>query len=51
MIAKAEIRRVHESMGHADIQTTVKYLRYAARTEDAAAFGSGSSEADAPTVG
>jgi len=44
MIAKADIRRVQEWMGHADIQTTMKYLHYAPREEDAAlvaqAFGS-----------
>ena len=43
MIAKADIRRVQEWMGHADIQTTMKYLHYAPREEDAAlvaqAFG------------
>ncbi len=36
MIAKADIRRVQEWMGHADIQTTMRYLHYAPRTEDAA---------------
>jgi integrase len=36
MIAKADIRRVQEWMGHADIQTTMKYLHYAPRVEDAA---------------
>jgi integrase len=35
MIAKADIRRVQEWMGHADIQTTVRYLHYAPRSEDA----------------
>jgi integrase len=35
MIAKADIRRVQEWMGHADIQTTMKYLHYAPRREDA----------------
>jgi integrase len=35
MIAKADIRRVQEWMGHADIQTTMRYLHYAPRTEDA----------------
>lgn len=35
MIAKADIRRVQEWMGHADIQTTMRYLRYAPREEDA----------------
>jgi integrase len=36
MIAKADIRRVQEWMGHADVQTTMKYLHYAPRDEDAA---------------
>jgi integrase len=36
MIAKADIRRVQEWMGHADIQTTMRYLHYAPRHEDAA---------------
>jgi integrase len=35
MIATADIRRVQEWMGHADIQTTMKYLHYAPRDEDA----------------
>ncbi len=35
MIAKADIRRVQEWMAHADIQTTMKYLHYAPREEDA----------------
>jgi integrase len=35
MIAKADIRRVQEWMGHADVQTTMKYLHYAPREEDA----------------
>ena len=35
MIAKADVRRVQEWMGHADIQTTMKYLHYAPREEDA----------------
>lgn len=35
MIAKADIRRVQEWMGHADIQTTMRYLHYAPREEDA----------------
>jgi integrase len=42
MIAKADIRRVQEWMGHADVQTTMRYLHYAPREEDsrlvAAAF-------------
>ena len=36
MIAKADIRRVQEWMGHADVQTTMKYLHYVPRAEDAA---------------
>jgi hypothetical protein len=35
MIAKADIRRVEEWMGHADIQTTMRYLHYVPREEDA----------------
>jgi integrase len=36
MIAKADIRRVQEWMGHADIQTTMRYLHYAPKERDAA---------------
>lgn len=35
MIAKADIRRVQEWMGHADIQTTMRYLHFVPREEDA----------------
>jgi integrase len=35
MIGKADIRRVQEWMGHADIQTTMKYLHYAPHAADA----------------
>jgi integrase len=35
MIAKADIRRVQEWMGHSNIQTTMRYLHYAPRKEDA----------------
>jgi integrase len=35
MIAKADIRRVQEWMGHADVQTTMRYLHFAPRAEDA----------------
>lgn len=35
MIAKTDIRRVQEWMGHADLQTTMKYLHYAPRADDA----------------
>ena len=48
MIAKADVRHVQEWMGHADIQTTMKYLHYAPRAEDAAlvaeAFGGTSAD-------
>jgi len=36
MIAKADIRQVQEWMGHADVQTTMRYRHYAPRTDDAA---------------
>jgi len=35
MISEADIRRVQEWMGHADVQTTMKYLHYAPRADDA----------------
>jgi site-specific recombinase XerD len=35
VIARADIRRVQGWMGHADIQTTMKYLHSAPRAEDA----------------
>jgi hypothetical protein len=35
MIAKADIPRVQEWMGHTDIQTTMKSLHYVPRAEDA----------------
>jgi len=44
MIAKADILRVMEWMGHADVQTTRGYLHYRPRPDDArladAAFAS-----------
>jgi integrase len=50
MIAKADIRRVQEWMGHADVQTTMKYLHYVPREDDARlvaeAFGVATSAAD-----
>ena len=48
MIREADIRRVQEWMGHADIQTTMKYLHYESRKEDAElvarAFATGRTE-------
>jgi len=35
MIGKADIRRVQEWMGHSSVQTTMQYLHYAPRAEDA----------------
>jgi integrase len=35
MIAKADILRVKEWMGHADVHTTMRYLHFAPRAEDA----------------
>src|SRR4051794_11782158 len=39
VIAQADIRRVQEWMGHADVQTTMRYLHYAPRHDDAAIVG------------
>jgi integrase len=36
MIANADIRRVQEWMGHADVATTMKYLHYVERPDEAA---------------
>lgn len=35
MIAKADILRVKEWMGHADVQTTMRYLHFVSRPDDA----------------
>jgi integrase len=54
MIAKADIRRVQEWMGHADIQTTMRYLHFAPREEDAQlvaeAFAVSGSQVSACTI-
>ena len=39
VIGEADIRRVQEWMGHADVQTTMRYLHYAPRHDDAAVIG------------
>ena len=36
----ADIRRVQEWMGHANVQTTMQYLHYVPRPQDAALVGS-----------
>ena len=51
MIAKADIRRVQEWMGHADIQTTMRYLHYAPREEDARLVAEAFRMEDASGVG
>jgi hypothetical protein len=35
----ADIRRVQEWMGHANVQTTMQYLHYVPRPQDAALVG------------
>ena len=35
MIAKADIRRVQEWTGHADVATTMRYLHYVERPDEA----------------
>ena len=39
MIGVADIRRVQEWMGHANVQTTMQYLHYVPRPQDAALVG------------
>jgi integrase len=51
MIAKADIRRVQEWMGHADVQTTMRYLHYAPREEDARLVAEAFRVEDASGVG
>lgn len=51
MITRADIRRVQEWMGHADIQTTMKYLHYAPRAEDARLVAAAFSSAMGESVG
>jgi integrase len=49
MIGKADIRRVQEWMGHADITTTMRYLHYAPRSEDAELVAEAFRLADQPS--
>lgn len=51
MIARADIRRVQEWMGHADIQTTMRYLHYAPREGDAALVAEAFALGQPPTAG
>ena len=51
MIAKADIRRVQEWMGHADIQTTMRYLHFAPREEDARLVAEAFALSDDVTLG
>ena len=55
MIGVADIRRVQEWMGHADVQTTMKYLHYVPRADDArlvaSAFAVGIDAEAAPARG
>jgi hypothetical protein len=39
VIGETDIRRVQEWMGHADAETTMRYLHYAPRHDDAAIVG------------
>jgi integrase len=39
VIGLADIRRVQEWMGHANVQTTMQYLHYVPRPQDAAVVG------------
>jgi hypothetical protein len=50
MIAKADIRRVQEWMGHADIRTTMRYLHYAPHAEDARLVAEAFAVTPAPDV-
>jgi integrase len=47
VIGVADIRRVQEWMGHANVQTTMQYLHYVPRPQDAALVG----KAFEPAVG
>jgi integrase len=49
MIAKADIRRVQEWMGHADVQTTMRYLHYVPRA-DAARFVAEAFQVEVPAA-
>jgi integrase len=48
VIGYADIRRVQEWMGHADVQTTMRYLHYAPRHDDAATVARAFATAAAP---
>ena len=48
MIAKADIRRVQEWMGHADIQTTMRYVHHRDRGDEAKLLAEAFKVAQAP---
>jgi integrase len=50
MIARADIVRVQEWMGHADIQTTRRYLHFSPRHDDAALVAEAFACSDAPAL-
>jgi integrase len=49
-IAKADIRRVQEWMGHADVQTTMRYLHFAPHEADAKLVAEAFAPADVATA-
>jgi len=50
VIGVADIRRLQEWMGHANVQTTMKYLHYVPRAQDAALVGKAFESSPTPPV-